>query len=387
MSLGLKESIMRQVRQMCSRPIYIMILVVVPLLCTWFFIDLLDEGLPLKAPTAVVDYDHSQLSRQVTRSLDATELLDIQYKVENYQEALDLVQQGKVFGFFIIPDQFEKNTLAGNTPCLEFYSNMAYFVPGTLSFKGFKTITVTTSAGVVSTKLAAVGLTSPQIKGLLQPVVIDIHKIGNPWTNYNYYLTPAFLYGLQALLIMLMTVFTITVEIKHGTSPEWLATAHNHIGVALVGKMLPMTVVSTITAFAVQALMSGFCHFPMNGSLGEMLLAIFLFVLASEAFAVFIASVIPNPRLGMSVISLLGVLTFSFAAFSFPVQQMYGAIAIFSYIVPVRYLMLIYINTALNGFEIYYARYYYMALLLFLYLPWLMAWNLKKACLKPVYIP
>lgn len=385
--MGLKNSIKRQIGIMCRRPIYIMIMVVVPLLCTWFFIDLMDAGLPLKAPTAIVDYDHSQLSRQVIRNLNATELLDIQYKVEDYQEALDLVQRGKVYGFFIIPNNFEKETLNGSSPCVEFYSNMAYFVPGTFSYKGFKTISVTTAAGVLSTKLAAVGLTSPQIKALLQPVVIDLHKIGNPWTNYNYYLTPAFIYGLQALLIMLMTTFAITVEIKHGTSPDWLATANGHIGVALVGKLLPMTVVFTLVAFAIQAIMSGLCHFPLNGPMWQILLALFLFVIATQAFAAFVACVLPNPRLSMSIVSLLGVLTFSFAAFSFPEQQMYGAIAIFSYIVPVRYLVLIYINTGLNGFDIYYARIYYAALLAFLYLPWLMAWNLKKACLKPVYVP
>ncbi|MCC8118017.1 MAG: ABC transporter permease [Bacteroidales bacterium] len=385
--IGLKDSILRQLRRLCQQPVYIIMAVMVPLLCAWFFITLLGEGLPLRNPTAVVDYDHSKLSRQLTRNLDATELLDIQYKVEDYRQARDLMQKGDVFGYFIIPPNFEKDALAGNTPCVEYYSNMTYFVPGTLSFKGFKTISVTTAAGLVSAKLSYVGLTSNQISSLLQPVLIDIHPMGNPWTNYNYYLTPSFLFGLQQLLIMIMTAFSITVEIKHGTSIEWLKTAKGHIGVALIGKLLPQTVLYTLVTWAIQALMSQFSHFPMNGSLGWVLLAELLFVMASQSFAAFVACILPNPRLGMSVISLLGVLTFSFAGFSFPVEQMYGAIAIFSYIVPVRYMFLIYVNTALNGFDIYFVRYYFAALLIFLYLPWLAAWNLKRACLKPVYVP
>ena len=52
-------------------------MVVVPLGCTFFFLNLMNEGLPLKVPVGIVDMDHSSLSRRITRSLDATELIDI----------------------------------------------------------------------------------------------------------------------------------------------------------------------------------------------------------------------------------------------------------------------------------------------------------------------
>lgn len=387
MDIGFIASLRRQLGRMCRMPVYIVMTAIVPLLCAWFFLSLLGPALPLRTPAAVIDLDHSALSRQVTRALGASELVDIRYKLESNHAALELIRSGKIFGYFTIPENFERETIDGNAPMLEYYTNMTYFVPGTLAFKGFKTVSVVAAGGVVTAKLSALGLTADQISALVQPVVIDTHGIGNPWTNYNYYLTPSFLYALIALLVMIMTAFSITIEIKHGTSVEWLATARGHIGVAILGKLLPQTVIFTLVAFAIEALMVSYSHFPMNGSLAWMLVALALFVLASQAFATLIACVLPNPRLSMSVISLVGVLTFSFAGFSFPVEQMYGAIGIFSYLVPVRYLFLIYVNTGLNGFEIYYVRYCYAALLAFLYLPWLAAWKLKRACLRPVYVP
>ncbi len=36
---------------------------------------------------------------------------------------------------------------------------------------------------------------------------------------------------------------------------------------------------------------------------------------------------------------------------------------------------------------LYYSRYYLVALLFFLVGPVLMMWNLKRMCLKPVYVP
>ncbi len=66
---------------------------------------------------------------------------------------------------------------------------------------------------------------------------------------------------------------------------------------------------------------------------------------------------------------------------------MYGPVAIFSYILPVRYYFLIYVNEALNGVALYYSRYYFAALLVFPLVASTMLWRLKRACMKPVYVP
>lgn len=378
---------MREVRQLTGSPTALMIMVVVPIGCALFFLSLMWEGLPLKVPASVVDMDHSSMSREVIRALDATELIDIRYRDESYDSALDKVKSGETFGFFVIPENFEKDAVAGRTPTLDYYTNMTYFVPGTLSFKGFKTIAVTTGGAVAMAKLAAVGLTPDMIGPLVQPVSIDSVGIGNPWTNYSYYLTPSFMFGVLGLMISIFTVYSITIEIKHGTSPEWLDTAGGSMGIALIGKLLPQTVIFMAVSLCVEALMFGYCHFPMAGSLGWLVVATLIFVPATQSMATMVSCVVPNPRLALSVVSLFGILTFSFAGFSFPVEQMYGYIGVFSYISPVRYLFLIYINNALNGFDIYYVRYYFVALLLMWFTGALFVRNLKKWCLKPVYVP
>ena len=106
-------------------------MVVVPLGCTFFFLNLMNEGLPLKVPVGIVDMDHSSLSRRITRSLDATELIDIADDLESYNAAMTKVRGGELFGFFYIPSDFQEKALSGRTPTLSFYSNMSIFVPGT----------------------------------------------------------------------------------------------------------------------------------------------------------------------------------------------------------------------------------------------------------------
>lgn len=384
---ALKNTMLRQLRQLNSRPLLWVMMVVVPIGCLLFFLSLMGEGLPKKVPSGMVDMDHSQLSRSLARQLNAGELVDITTDYESYNSALADVRSGKIFGFFVIPTNFQEEVFAGRTPTLDYYSNMTFFVPGTLAFKGFKTVAVTSAGGVLKATLSSVGLTGASADAMLQPVVIDASGIGNPWTNYTYYLTPSFMIALLALMIMLITCYTVSVEIKHGSSPEWLATADGNIWTALAGKLLPQTLIFWLTGLAMGAIMFGYEHFPMAGNIWGMAFGLFLFVPASQGLGLLVVSLLPNPRLSLSAVSLLGILTFSFAGFSFPVEDMYGAIGVFAYLVPTRYYFLIYINTALNGFSLYYVRWCFVALALFLPLALIFVPKLKKALHNPVYVP
>ncbi len=385
--MGILSVIKREWRRLCSRPIYMVGIAVVPVCFAFFFVSLLSEGLPLKVPAAIVDLDHTSLSRQTTRSLDAMELVDIVQTEESYNDAIRAVQRGEIFGFFVIPRDFERDALSGDAPTLTFYNNLTYYVPGTLVFKGFKTLAVTTSGRVVQTSMVERGI-SPKLAGaFLQPMDVASHPLNNPWLNYSYYLSTSFLPGLLELMIFIMTVYAITHEIKSGSSIEWLRTARGDIWTAVIGKLLPQTLIFTVLAFGMVSMMFGWHHFPMNGSLPAMLLAAFLFVVACQSFAVIACAAVPNMRLALSICCLSGILAFSLAAFSFPVQSMYGAMGIFSYLLPVRYYFLIYIDVALNGLPVFFTRFNYVGLLVFPILAVAMTPLMKRHLLKPVYVP
>ncbi|MBD5318919.1 MAG: ABC transporter permease [Duncaniella sp.] len=382
----LLKIIKRELRRLTSRKIYIFMMLIVPLGFTFFFLNLMNEGLPLRIPVGMVDLDHTSLSRKVGRALNASELIDLSSSPENFHQAMQQVKSGEIYGFFLIPNDFQQKAIGGGTPTLSFYSNMTIFVPGSLSFKGFKTIAVTTSGGIVKTTLVGMGLGEETAGSLIQPVVINSHPLNNPWLNYSFYLSQSFIPCLLALIVLLITVFSICEEKKRGTSVEWLAMAKGNMAVALAGKLLPQTVIFTIVGVTMQAIMFGFLHFPLNCHPLHMILAVLLLVMASQAFATFITEMLPNLRMAMSIVSLVGILCFSIAGFSFPVDKMYGGVAIFSYILPIRYYFLIYIDQALNGIPLYYSRFYYIALLVFLFLPLLGLRRLAKQLAHPVYV-
>lgn len=370
-----------------SRRVYLTLVIAVPLLFTLFFINLMDEGVAVKVPSSVVDLDNSSLSRDVIRNLGSSELVDIVAKDESYHKAMEKVRSGKTYGFFMIPENFQRDAISGRTPTITYYCNLTYFVPGTMMFKGFKTTAVTTAGGLVQTNLVSRGLTENFAMATIQPVVVQQQSPGNPWMNYNYYLTDSFVPGIICLVVALVTAYSICDEIKRRNSRRWLERSGNSVVIALAGKLIPQGIVGVAVGLACQGIMYGFNHFPMNCSVWHMIWAMVLMVFASQAFAVTVCCLITNLRLAVSICSLTGILAFSLAAFSFPVDAMYPPIGIFSYILPVRYYFLIYIDQALNGIPLYYSRYYYIALIIFLLVPLGLLWKLKKRLEAEVYIP
>lgn len=383
----MRKAIIDGFRQLVSRPIYLIVMVVVPMVTAWFLIDLMREGLPLQLPTAIVDLDHTTTSRRTARNLAANELVDVVYSPETYHDAMELLRKGKIYGFFMIPSNFERDAVSGKETTITYYVNLAYYVPGSLSFKSFKQTAVTTTGGIMVTSLVSAGVDEGMIRNMIQPVVTQVHPYGNPWTNYSIYLSNSFIPCALQLIIFQITAFSFLQEIKRGSSIRWIQDAGGSIVKACFGKLIPQYLIFATVGMAMLGMLYGFSHFPLNGSTLGMVAAMLLFIAASQAFALTICSIIPNLRFALSILSLIGILSFSIAGFSFPVEQMYGGVGIFSYIMPIRYYFLIYINTALNGYELYYCRWEFVGLIVFLALPFTMLWKLKRYAYHPVYIP
>ena len=382
----MKRLIWESIVRIASTPIYWVGIFILPLFTFLLITSLMEEGLPEKVPAGIVDHDGTTLSRQITQSLGGMQLVDLVDAPTSYTEARHRMQEGKIFGYFMIPENFQADLLSGKSPEITFYTNMTYFVPASLLFKTFKATAVYAKAGIAVKVMDEVGITDAP-KSMLQPVSIGSRPIGNPWLNYGIYLSNSFVPAVLQLMIMLMTCYSLGEAMKFKRSPSILRMAGGSPYKAVFGMLLPQTVIWTAIALFMEVWLYKFCHYPMHGSWGWLTLSEVLFVLASQGFALFFFCIIPNLRLSLSVCALLGILSFSLAAFSFPYESMYPAMGIFSWILPIRYNFLIYIDQALNGREIFYSRVWYVAYLIFILLPIFTVWRLRKEFARPVYAP
>lgn len=383
---GFRAIFMRSVLQIVRRPLYWVGFFVLPLFCFIFFASLMEEGLPTRVPAAVVDKDGSNLSRNLTQTLSEMQMVDITAMPESFTSARHLMQEGKIFGYFLIPENYEADLLAGRSPEITFYTNMTYFVPASLLFKTFKATALYTKAGLAVNVIGSAGVTE-DVTAMLQPVNITSRGIGNPELNYAIYLCNSFMPCVLQLMIMLITCFSLGQEVKYHTSVRLMAMADGSIVKALAAKLLPQTIIWLVIAIFMESWLFKWQGYPMHGSWFWITLSEIMFVLACQGLAVFFYGLLPNLRLSLSISALLGILSFSIAAFSFPAQSMYPAIGIFSWAMPTRYNFLIYGDQALNGLDIYYSRIWFAVYIIYMVIPFTMLWRIRRQMLKPVYAP
>ncbi|MCD8031874.1 MAG: ABC transporter permease [Bacteroides sp.] len=385
--IALRNVMARECRRLISRPLYLFCMVIAPLFCYLFFTTLMDSGLPTHLPVGAVDLDNTSTSRNILRNLDAFQQTAIVAHYGSVGEARSAMQEGEIYGFFYIPKGLSQQAQTQQQPTLSFYTNNSYLIAGSLLFRDMKMMGELAAGSAGRSVMLAQGATEEQAMALLQPIVIDTHALNNPWLNYSVYLCNTLVPGVLMLMIFMVTVFSIGVEIKERTAREWLRMGNNSIYIALVGKFLPQTAVFFLMGIFYNVYLYGILDFPCNSGIFPMILATLLLVLASQSCGIVMIGVLPTLRLGLSFASLWGVVSFSISGFSFPVMAMHPVLQALSNLFPLRHYFLIYVDQALNGYDMVYSWFNYVALLVFILLPFLVVHRLKEALIYYKYVP
>lgn len=337
----------RELKMMFARPLYLFASVGVMLLSTFFFLTLMRGGSAEKMPVAVVDLDQSSISRRLIHEMQATPSVDIQLITNSYPEAREAMQQGKIYGIFVIPSDFYRDLVNFKRPKMDFYVTNAYTVGGNTAYKQMLTMVNLTSGAFQREVLRKKGMPDDVIMHRIQPLTIEGHMVANPWGNYSVYLVSTILPGILGLICLMLTIFAIGFELKSRTSHAWLRAAGGNYSVAMIGKLIPYTFIYLVLGIGCHLILYRFAGFPVYGSHGRLLLGLVLFIFAMEALGITMIGLLPTLRDALSIGALYAMLGFSLSGFTYPQMSMLAPVKALSYIEPLRHYYLIYVNEAL----------------------------------------
>ena len=173
------------------------------------FATMTKEGQPLKLPVAVVDMDHSYLSRRLCHELNATQGVSVKAVYDSHTEARKAMQRGDVFAYYEIEKGTYNRLLQFQSPKLVLYVNSAYMLAGTLSYKQMATMGMLAAGAVQREVYRKKGFRDEDIMGMIQPIEFDTRNIGNPWINYGNYLMTTLIPAVIAFVAMMHTSYAI----------------------------------------------------------------------------------------------------------------------------------------------------------------------------------
>ena len=356
----------REIHIMFARPLYMFASVGVMVLSTFFFLTLMKGGAAEKMPMAVVDLDQTSISRRLTHEMQATPSVDIQLITNSYPEAREAMQQGKIYGIFIIREGFYRDLVSLKRPRIDFYVTNSYTLGGNTAYKQMLTMANLVSGAFQREVLRKKGLPDDVIMNRIQPLAIEGHMVANPWGNYSIYLVSTILPGILGLICLMLTIFAIGFELKMRTSHAWLRAAGGNYTVAMIGKLLPYTLIYIVLGIGCHVILYRFAGFPVYGSTGRLLFGLVLFILAMEALGITLIGLLPTLRDALSIGALYSMLGFSLSGFTYPQTSMLAPVKAISYMEPLRHYYLIYVNEALMAAPVENSLPYMLALTVFL---------------------
>lgn len=375
----------RELRHMVHQRMYRMLAIVLPVVSFAFFAVLFDNGAIRKLPIAILDEDHTPLSRKLAMMIGEAPGVLAAYDVCDMNEGEKLMREGKISGIVQIPADFESDIYGNEQTHVEAYiSGSNISINGMLS-KDIQTTVQTFAAGVQLTKLQSAGLTAYQAMAQIMPIRFSKHVISNPYLNYGYYLAPIFMLMMLMIFTVLTTIYAIGRELRYSTAGEWIATSGGSVTAALLGKTLPITFIMTILAQVMFIIMFRSVGVPLNGSYWVLLLGVEMFIISYQAIGVFIITVLGNLRLGLSIGGGYSVLAFTFSGLTFPIMAMYPIMQAVSKIFPFTYFTEIFIDQAMRGAPTVYSVMPIVCMAAFVVLPILTMPRLRKIATESKY--
>lgn len=375
----------RELTRMISRRLYFGVCIVLPLFCLFYMATIFGDGQMENIPIGIVDLDQTATSRNISRTISSVPTFKVTKRFTDAEQARKSTQAKDIYGYLVIPRNFEASLMDGKEIALSYYYHYALLSVGSEVMAAFETVLKTVSLAPVVMQATALGVSPEQTQTFLLPVKTQGHPLFNPDLDYSVYLSQPFFFVLFQVLILLMTVYAIGSEIKFRTADEWLKKADGNIFIAITAKLLPYTIIYILMSILANYVLFGIMELPFSCGFLPLNLAAGLFVLATQALGVFVFSLFPAISIIISIVSMIGSLGATLSGVTFPAPFMFPVVYYASFLFPIRHFVEICQNLLYGDYGFAYTWQNVAALFLFLLPALLILPHLKNAILSHKY--
>ena len=339
----------REIRRIADSWVLIFSTMIAPIVAFLIIIWLFSDGVVRDLPIGVVDLDQTAFSSRVTRLVDAAPVCNVKWNLHSLVEAKQMMEAGKIEAVVLLPADLERNILNNKSSVIAVYINNTNVVKGGALKSGLYTTLSTVSAGIKVQLSVTKGESPERAIEKVRPVKVNTHLLFNPFGNYSYFLVLGLLPLLAVVFIFLGSVYALGMEFKEGTAGDLINMANNKIVVAMIGKMLPYTVLFFMDMMVMNIFLVKNLGTPVNGSLFAILLSELLMIISYQLLAILFLKLTANLRLSLSLGSAYTMMALTFSGLTFPAMAMPLAAKLFSLIFPYTFWLRIFMSQTLRG--------------------------------------
>ena len=285
-------------------------------------------------PIAIVDNDHSSLSRKVGRLIDSNEKIKVHGAYSNIEDALFLFNSLDVQGILIIPNDFEKKALSLEGSTVELILNNTKFLTSNDINKGVQQVMLTVAGGVRLSYLISSKVPAELAEQQAQPIMPVVKSIFNATNNYGDYLLPVLLVLIiqQTLIIGFgQSVLHELVHFKSLSDPNI-----NFFGFIKVfsAKGIYYVVLYASLFFLFYKVIFPYYHLDFKGSEFLHFLLSSLFILAVMVYTILLGTFFKTAIGWTEIMAFSTYPLFLVSGYSWPIEAMPKALQVFANLLP-----------------------------------------------------
>jgi ABC-2 type transport system permease protein len=292
---------------------------------------------------AVWDQSQTYQSRALLEAFRGADYFRINYLVGSEDEYRILIEKGQARAALVIPPDYSNRLMEGDAQVSMVLDGSDATVGGT-ALSAARLIGQAYATSILTDQNSLSGHAVP----MTPPLEVRTQVWYNPDLVSAYFNIPGVIGMILSFITALLTASAIVRERERGTIEQLIVTPIRSWEL-IVGKILPYVILAFVNVLEVLIIGHWWFKVPVRGDLGLILILSGLFVLSSLGIGLF-ASTIANTQQEAILTVMMTILPSIFlSGFFFPIDAMPKFLQIVSYIVPLRYYLVIIRALLLKG--------------------------------------
>ncbi len=315
------------------------LLLFIPIFTFFYLGAIYWQGALRDIPVAIYDLDHSNLSKTITKYIDAsagTKIVKSLNSADNIEKIF--LKYPEIKAVYFIPSGTEKSVVRGKSAKVLVYTNSSNIVYGNILYKDAMTVIGTINAGILLKKFKIMGLTHEKAMGLIQPIRVKYNPLYNSYYNYLYYLLPGLVTVLVQMIFFFVATRSINSEKNEGTFDNLLSVAKNNIFKIIIGKSIAYLIMGLVITLFILGVIFPFFGIPFYNTLN--LIWFFLIFIAVNIFlGMALSVIIDDEAFAMDVAFVYNSPAFVFSGFTFPIFAMPSFDQFYAQLIPYTHFL------------------------------------------------
>ncbi|HRA20418.1 MAG TPA: ABC transporter permease [Anaerolineae bacterium] len=299
-----------------------------------------------QVPLAVWDQDRSAASRSLVDAYRAADYFQVAYEADNEAQVRRLVDRGDARAGLVIPPDYGRRLLDGQT------ATVAFVIDGsdpTVAGTALAAATLIGQAKGAQLSLERLARRGAAVAGMARPPLEVRTRVWfNPDLVSAYYMVPALIGLILQFLTVILTATAIVRERERGTIEQLIVTPIRSWEL-VVGKLTPYVVIGFMDTVLI--LFAGMLIFgvPVNGSIPLLLVLSGLFLVTTLGLGLFISTIASTQQEAMITALFFNLPAIFLSGFFFPLAAMPTILQWLSYLIPLRWFLIIVRGIVLKG--------------------------------------